>query len=119
MERKLPKGVEVFEVTEPFSFVGMHRYWTVIQMVGGKPKGLILVLSKILTIEQSHWNLFKAFCQRCYKEKVRLVLIGVQPRVLNLIQTDELYDLIGPQNIVKDLESAIQKFDSKDRHKCN
>ena len=113
--RKIPKGIEVYEISESCSLWALHRYWTVIRMIGKTPKGIIVVLTKVHFLGQSDLHLFKSFSERCYREKVKLILVGVQSQFLSLIQKEGLYDLIGPRNIVKDMGDAIQRSIGKQK----
>jgi SulP family sulfate permease len=109
-KRKIPKGVEIYEVTEPFSFGALHRYWTTIRGIGGSPRGIILVLRKVHFLDQSDFHLLKGFCERCYREKVKIVLVGAQAQPLSLVKKEGLYDSIGPQNIVNKVSHALSHF---------
>ncbi len=109
--KKIPEGIQIYEITEPVSFGALPRYDTVIRMVDKIPKGRILILRKVRSFDESDFHLLKNSCERCYREKIKLVLVGVQSQPLSLIKKDGLYDLIGPLNIVDTLQQALKRFD--------
>ena len=106
--KKILKGIELFEVTEPFSFVALHRYWTTIRTMGEPLKGIIIVLTKVHSLDQSNFYLLKGFCERCSPEKVIIILVNTQTQPLGLIKKEGLYDSIGPQNMVDTIPQALK-----------
>ena len=107
---KIPKGIELFKVTDPFSFGALHRYWTTIRTMGKPHKGIIIVLTRVHFFDQSNFYLFKGFCERCYRKKVKIILVNTQTQPLGLIKKEGLYDSIGPQNIVDTILQALKCF---------
>lgn len=107
--KKIPKGIGLFEVTEPFSFVALHRYWTTIRTIGEPLKGIIIVLARVHFLDQSNFYLLKGFYERCSREKVKIILVNTQTQPLGLIKKEGLYDSIGPQNIVDTTSQALKR----------
>lgn len=105
---KIPKGIEIYEVTEPVSFGALQRYNTTMRLIGENPKGRIIILRNVPHIDSFEFFLFKVFCERCYRDRIKLVLVATHPQPLSLMKKEGLYDLIGPQNIVDTVPQALK-----------
>ncbi|PIR23223.1 MAG: hypothetical protein COV44_03885 [Deltaproteobacteria bacterium CG11_big_fil_rev_8_21_14_0_20_45_16] len=109
--KNIPEGIQIFDIAEPVSFGALPRYDTVMRLIDKVPKGRILILRKVRLFDESDFHLFKTSCEWCYRKKIKLVLVGVQPQPLSQIKKDGLYDLIGPLNIVDTIDQALKRFD--------
>jgi SulP family sulfate permease len=103
--------VDVFEVGGPFLMGTLHKYEETMRVVAKKPKARIIILRKVSFLDPSDFYLFEMFCRKCWKDGIKLVLLGVRSQPLDLIKKTGLYDTIGPQNICKSFEQALKRTD--------
>lgn len=109
--RKVPEGVDVFEVPGPFLMGALHKYVETMRAVAQKPRARIIILRKVSFLDPSDFYLFDAFCRKCWKDGIKLILVGVRFQPLGLIKKSGLYDTIGPQNICKSFDQALKRIE--------
>lgn len=107
--RKVPDGVDVFEVNGPFLMGALLKYEETMRVVAKKPKARIIILRKVPFLDHSNFYLLEMFCRKCWKDGIKLLLLGIQSQPLSVIKKSGLYDSIGPRNICENLEEALKR----------
>ncbi|NTW83741.1 MAG: sulfate permease [Chlorobiaceae bacterium] len=107
--RKVPDGVEVFEITGPFFFGAASKFRDAMHIVENAPKIRIIRMRRVLTIDATGLNMIKELLKDCKKTGTRLILSGVHAQPLFALQQFELYDEIGEENIFGNIDDALDR----------
>ncbi|GEM_PF-6497568 len=110
---KVPKDVDIYEVNGPFLFGALHKYEETMRVVARKPKARIIILQKVPFLDPSDFYLLEMFCRKCWKDGIKLILLGIQSQPLSVIKKSGLYDSIGPRNICENLDEALKRVGGK------
>jgi len=103
----IPAGVEVFELSGPLFFGAAYKFKDAIKLIEKKPKVLIVRMSKVPVIDATGLHTIKDVLHMCTRDKIQLILSGVQPTVLQEFGKSRLLFKIGRRYVTKDLETAI------------
>ena len=104
--KKVPEGVEVFEIQGPFFFGAADMLK---DLSDTTPKVFILRMRQVPMIDASGMHALKEFHQRCQKEKISLLLSGIQPQAKQEIENFGLTRLIGESHIFPRIDEALAK----------
>jgi len=107
--RKVPEGVEVFEISGPFFFGAASKFRDAMHIVEKAPKIRIIRMRKVLSIDATGLNMMKDLLKDSTKTGTRLILSGVHAQPLFAMQQYELYDEIGEENIFGNIDDALDR----------
>ncbi len=105
--RKVPDGVEVFEISGPFFFGAASKFREAMDIVEKAPKIRIIRMRSVLSIDATGLNMMKGLLKDCKKNDTRLILSGVHAQPLFALQQYGLYDEIGEENIFGNIDDAL------------
>jgi len=105
--RKLPDGVEVFEVSGPFFFGIASTFIETVKNIEEKPKIRILRMRNVLSIDVTALNALKQILKESRKAGIRLILSGVHSQPYVAIKRIGLADDIGEENIFTNIDDAL------------
>ncbi len=105
--RKVPEGVEVFEISGPFFFGAASKFRDAMHVVEKAPKIRIIRMRKVLSIDATGLNMMRDLLKDCKKTTTRLILSGVHAQPLFALQQYGLYDEIGEENIFGNIDDAL------------
>ena len=106
---KIPAGVEVYEINGPFFFGVSHDFEETLRVISKKPKVQILRLRHVPVMDATGLHALKQFHERCQKRDVRVVLSGIHSQPLKVLKASGLYDAIGHENVVTNIQHALQR----------
>lgn len=107
--RKVPEGVEVFEINGPFFFGAASKFRDAMHIVENAPKVRIIRMRRVLTIDATGLNMLKELLNDCRKSGSRMILSGVHAQPLSAMQQFELFDEIGEENIFGNIDDALDR----------
>lgn len=107
----IPKGVEVYEIDGPFFFGIATKFDEQMKIVGDKPKVRIIRMRKVPFIDSTGLHNLEILCKNSQKEKIRIVLSGVNSQVHQTLEKSGLAALIGDEYICDNITQAIEKSD--------
>lgn len=107
----IPKGVEVYEIDGPFFFGIATKFDEQMKIVGDKPKVRIIRMRKVPFIDSTGLHNLEILCKNSQKEKIRIVLSGVNSQVHQALEKSGLATLIGDEYICDNITQAIEKSD--------
>ncbi|GAB1360550.1 sulfate permease [Porphyromonadaceae bacterium] len=107
----IPKGVEVYEIDGPFFFGIATKFDEQMKIVGDKPKVRIIRMRKVPFIDSTGLHNLEILCKNSQKEKIRIVLSGVNGQVRQTLEKSGLATLIGDEYICDNITQAIEKSD--------
>ncbi len=105
--RKVPDGVEVFEINGPFFFGAASKFREAMHIVEKAPKIRIIRMRSVLTIDATGLNMMRELLKDCTKTNTRLILSGVHAQPLFALQQYDLYDEIGEEHIFGNIDDAL------------
>ncbi|NTU45588.1 MAG: sulfate permease [Chlorobiaceae bacterium] len=105
--RRVPEGVEVFEISGPFFFGAATKFRDAMHIVEKAPKIRIIRMRKVLSIDATGLNMMRELLKDSNKSSTRLILSGVHAQPLFALQQYGLYDEIGEENIFGNIDDAL------------
>lgn len=106
---RIPDGVEVYEINGPFFFGVSHEFEEAMRVVSKKPKVQILKLRHVPIMDATGLHALKQFHKKCKARGIFLVLSGIHSQPLQVLKKSGLHDLIGKENIVTNMQHAVQR----------
>ncbi len=104
---RLPPGVAAFRIEGPLFFAVANRLDDVLDQYPDAPRVFILRLRRVPLIDASGVTAMEQFADRCRRRGTSLVLSGVQPQPLRILQQmrfDQRPDVLG---FVEDFGAAL------------
>lgn len=106
-ERRLPRGVEVYEVNGPFFFGVANNLRDALDQIEKPPKVLILRMRYVPHIDATGLNALREFHRRCVKHGTTLLLGGVHAHPMFEMVKAGMDHEVGLENIFDNLDDAI------------
>jgi SulP family sulfate permease len=107
--RKVPAGVEVFEVSGPFFFGAADKFKNAIRAVEGKPRILILRMRHVLSLDATALQALETVFTRTCREHTTLILSGVHAQPLIVLERSGLLDKLGEDNVHANIDDALNR----------
>ncbi len=107
--RKVPAGVEVFEVSGPFFFGAADKFKNAIGEVEDKPRILILRMRHVLSLDATAVQALESVHARTRREQTTLILSGVHAQPLIVLERSGLLDKIGEDNVHGNIDDALNR----------
>ncbi len=105
--RKVPEGVEVFEINGPFFFGVADTLQDALGTLEKPPKAFILRMRRVPAIDASGLHALDDFRQKCRRQGTALILTEVQYGPAQKISRMGLDAAIGREHIVPRLDAAL------------
>jgi SulP family sulfate permease len=107
--RRVPAGVEVFEVAGPFFFGAADKFKNALGEVHKRPKILILRLRHVLTLDATALQALETVHARTRREGTTLILSGVHAQPLIVMERAGFLDAIGADNVHANIDAALDR----------
>lgn len=108
-ERRIPAGVEVYEINGPFFFGVANNLRDALDQVEKPPRVLILRMRYVPHIDATGLNALREFHRRCVKHGTHLLLGGVHAHPLFEMVRAGMDKDIGLDNIFDNLDEALKR----------
>jgi SulP family sulfate permease len=108
----IPKGVEVYEINGPYFFGIATRFEETMAQLGDRPKVRIIRMRKVPFIDSTGIHNLTNLCRMSQKEKITIVLSGVNEKVHNVLEKSGFYELLGNENICPHINEALERAES-------
>jgi SulP family sulfate permease len=108
-KRNVPAGVEVYQVNGPFCFGAADKLGNILPIVSAPPRVLILRLRHVPVIDATGLHALSEFHKERRGRGTHLVLSGVQALVRRTLEKWHGRAVIGRENIVRDIDQALQR----------
>lgn len=105
----IPKDVEVYEINGPYFFGIANKFEEQMIMFRDKPKVRIIRMRKVPFIDSTGIHNLTTLCRTSQKEKITIVLSGVNKKVHDTLEKAGFYDLIGKENICPNINVALER----------
>ncbi|MDR1632990.1 MAG: sulfate permease [Dysgonamonadaceae bacterium] len=108
----LPKGVEVYEIEGPFFFGVANKLEGSTQWTGidnKRPKIRIIRMRKVPFMDSTGLHNLESLYRISKKEKIQLILSGVNEKVRTLLNKSGFADKVGEENICSNINEALKR----------
>jgi SulP family sulfate permease len=107
---KIPKDVEVFEITGPLFFGAAYKFKDAIKFIERTPKVLIIRMRHVPIIDATGIHVLKDVYQETKKRGTKIILSGVtSEQVMEELKKSRLVFSIGKANIADNFEEALKR----------
>jgi SulP family sulfate permease len=107
--RRVPHGVEIYEINGPFFFGAAERFKDTLAAVAERPKVLIIRMRHVLALDSTGMHALKDVVKRSRHEKVAVLLSDVHMQPLVALTGSVVLEEIGSENLFEDLDSALNR----------
>ncbi|NDV80585.1 SulP family inorganic anion transporter [Bacteroides sp. 51] len=105
----IPEGVEVYEINGPYFFGIANKFEEQMILMRDKPNVRIIRMRKVPFIDSTGIHNLTTLCRTSQKEKITIVLSGVNRKVHDTLEKAGFYDLIGKENICPNINVALER----------
>ncbi|WP_294081533.1 SulP family inorganic anion transporter [Proteiniphilum sp. UBA5384] len=116
---QLPDRVEVYEIEGPFFFGVANKFDEIIRELGEHPYIRIIRMRKVPFIDSTGLNNLETLCRHSRKEKIQIILSGVNDNVRQAIEKSDIPMIIGNENICSDIRLAVERAKWLDAERNN
>lgn len=105
----IPEGVEVYEINGPYFFGIANKFEEQMILMRDKPNVRIIRMRKVPFIDSTGIHNLTTLCRTSQKEKITIVLSGVNKKVHETLEKAGFYELIGKENICPNINVALER----------
>lgn len=106
---EIPEGVEVYEINGPYFFGAGNKFEEMMARFGHRPKVRIIRMRKVPFVDSTGIHNLTNLCVMSQNEGIRIVLSGVNDKVLATLEKAGFYNLLGKENICPHINVALEK----------
>jgi sulfate permease, SulP family len=108
-KKKIPDGVEVFEINGPFFFGAAKKFKDQMQAIEAPPRVRIIRMRNVPAVDATGLQTLKDFYHDGKKLNTHLILSGVHTQPLFAMTQVGLLDLYGEENIFGNIDDALDR----------
>ncbi|MEZ5339650.1 MAG: SulP family inorganic anion transporter [bacterium] len=108
-EPELPEGVEEYEIQGAFFFGAASRFRETLFIAGRSSRVVILRMRQVPVIDATGSHLLREFAESCHRAGRQLILSGVAPQPLSVLERSGLLELIGAGNVLASYSDAVRR----------
>ena len=105
----IPEGVKVYEINGPYFFGIGNKFEEMMGDMGGRAKVRIIRMRKVPFIDSTGVHNLSNMCRMCAQMGVKVVLSGVNPTVMKVLENAGLDDVVGKENICSHISLALKR----------
>ena len=105
----IPEGVKVYEINGPYFFGIGNKFEEMMGDMGGRAKVRIIRMRKVPFIDSTGVHNLQNMCKMCSQMGVKVVLSGVNPKVMKVIEDAGMDDVVGKENICSHINLALKR----------
>jgi sulfate permease, SulP family len=107
--RRVPKGVEVYEINGPFFFGAAERFKETLRTVAARPKVLIIRMRKVLALDSTGMHALKSVVHQTRQDGTVVLLSDVHMQPLVALTGSAVLRDIGADNLFGNLDDALNR----------
>jgi sulfate permease, SulP family len=107
--RRVPEGVEVYEINGPFFFGAAELFKDTLARVARKPKVLIISMRHVLALDSTGMHALKDVVHRSRRDGTLVLLADVHMQPLVALTGSPLLQDIGMDNLFGNLDDALNR----------
>jgi SulP family sulfate permease len=105
--RRIPPGVEVYEINGPFFFGAAEKFKDTLAEVSKKPKVLIIRMRNVPAIDSTAIHALRDLIRRTRKDRTMVLLSEVRAQPLIALGRSGLLEEIGDDCMLGDIDEAL------------
>ncbi|MBR4793936.1 MAG: sulfate permease [Bacteroidaceae bacterium] len=105
----IPEGVKVYEINGPYFFGIGNKFEEMMGDMGGRAKVRIIRMRKVPFIDSTGVHNLQNMCRMCSQMGVKVVLSGVNPLVMKVIEDAGMDEIVGKENICSHINIALKR----------
>ena len=105
----IPEGVKVYEINGPYFFGIGNKFEEMMGDMGGRAKVRIIRMRKVPFIDSTGVHNLSNMCKMCKQMGVKVVLSGVNPTVMKVLENAGMDDVVGEENICSHINIALKR----------
>ncbi len=105
----IPEGVKVYEINGPYFFGIGNKFEEMMGDMGGRAKVRIIRMRKVPFIDSTGVHNLQNMCKMCSQMGVKVVLSGVNPQVMKVIEDAGMDAVVGKENICSHINIALKR----------
>ena len=105
----IPEGVKVYEINGPYFFGIGNKFEEMMGDMGGRAKVRIIRMRKVPFIDSTGVHNLSNMCKMCSQMGVKVVLSGVNPQVMKVIEDAGMDEIVGKENICSHINIALKR----------
>ncbi len=120
----LPTGVEVYEIEGPFFFGVANKFEETMKTISDRNKVQIIRMRKVPFMDSTGAHNLKNLIKSAQKDKVQILLSGVNENVHAVLEKNGIVELLGTINVCSNINEALARAeeivnskDTKGEHK--
>jgi sulfate permease, SulP family len=106
--RRIPPGVEVYEINGPFFFGAAEKFKQTLGEVSRKPKVLVIRMRNVPAIDSTAMHALKDLVRRTRSEGTHVLFSDVRSQPLVALGRSGMLDEIGEDNLFGDVDQALE-----------
>lgn len=110
----LPEGVDVYEINGPFFFGMANKFDQKVREVAKPPTIRIIRMRRVPFIDATGLKNLETLCKSSSKEKIHIILSGVNNEVRQSINMSPIPAIIGEKNICDNIHAAVERANQLD-----
>jgi len=107
--KKVPDGVEVFEINGPFFFGAVSKFRDAVRIVEKPPKIIIIRMRDVPAIDSTGIHALEQLLKETKKHGTHLVLSGVHTQPLMALAQAKFIGKIGEENVHGNIDDALDR----------
>lgn len=105
--RRIPRGVEVYEINGPFFFGAAETFKDTLARVAAKPRVLIIRMRHVLALDSTGMHALREVVHRTRQDGTVVLLSDVHMQPLVALTGSAVMDDIGAANVFGNLDDAL------------
>ena len=105
----IPEGVKVYEINGPYFFGIGNKFEEMMGDMGTRAKVRIIRMRKVPFIDSTGVHNLTNMCRMCNQMGVKVVLSGVNPQVMKVIEDAGMDEIVGKENICSHINIALKR----------
>lgn len=102
-------GVEVYEIEGPFFFGVANKFEETMKQMGDRPKVQIIRMRKVPFMDATGAHNLQHLIQSAQKDKIQIILSGVNDKVYNVLVSNKIVELLGVKNVCCHIDEALTR----------
>ena len=103
----LPAGVEVYEIEGPFFFGVANKFEETMKTISDRNKVQIIRMRKVPFMDSTGAHNLKNLIKSAQKDKVQILLSGVNENVHAVLEKNGIVELLGTINVCSNINEAL------------
>ncbi|MDO5017150.1 MAG: SulP family inorganic anion transporter [Porphyromonas sp.] len=105
----LPKCIEVYEIEGPFFFGIANRFDETMRAMSDNPRARIIRMRNVPFVDSTAIHNLKTMIKLHEEAHTRMILSGVQPKVLETLQASGITQMLGEENVTPHINKAQER----------